>query len=341
MIAKIARNADLSDHNTLGLNARCDYYCAFDTHEKLSEALEFADQHDQQVFVLGGGSNVLLDPDINGLVLTSVNQDLEVSGDCVRVGAGFSWDALVAQTLGMGLYGLENLSGIPGTVGAAPVQNIGAYGVELSEFVTAVEVFDVVEQRLKTLSATDCDFGYRSSLFRENPAKQLVILAIRLQLSTIYRPRLDYEDLKNLSEATIANPERLRSEILMIRKRKLPDFQQYGNAGSFFKNPWITSEQKMGLQRLGVLAVDNVALEPAAELKVSAARLIEAANADRFQVGGARVSRKHSLVLENGGGASLVDFLRLADQIQRSVLDRFAISLELEPTRLSALAKRG
>ena len=341
MIAKIARNADLSDHNTLGLNARCDYYCAFDTHEKLSEALEFADQHDQQVFVLGGGSNVLLDPDINGLVLTSVNQDLEVSGDCVRVGAGFSWDALVAQTLGMGLYGLENLSGIPGTVGAAPVQNIGAYGVELSEFVTAVEVFDVVEQRLKTLSATDCDFGYRSSLFRENPAKQLVILAIRLQLSTIYRPRLDYEDLKNLSEATIANPERLRSEILMIRKRKLPDFQQYGNAGSFFKNPWITSEQKMGLQRLGVLAVDNVALEPAAELKVSAARLIEAANADRFQVGGARVSRKHTLVLENGGGASLVDFLRLADQIQRSVLDRFAISLELEPTRLSALAKRG
>ncbi|MAI53648.1 MAG: UDP-N-acetylenolpyruvoylglucosamine reductase [Gammaproteobacteria bacterium] len=341
MIAKIVRNADLSDHNTLGLNARCDYYCAFDTHEKLSEALEFADQHDQQVFVLGGGSNVLLDPDINGLVLTSVNQDLEVSGDCVRVGAGFSWDALVAQTLGMGLYGLENLSGIPGTVGAAPVQNIGAYGVELSEFVTAVEVFDVVEQKLKTLSATDCDFGYRSSLFRENPAKQLVILAIRLQLSTIYRPRLDYEDLKNLSEATIANPERLRSEILMIRKRKLPDFQQYGNAGSFFKNPWITSEQKMGLQRLGVLAVDNVALEPAAELKVSAARLIEAANADRFQVGGARVSRKHTLVLENGGGASLVDFLRLADQIQRSVLDRFAISLELEPTRLSALAKRG
>ena len=341
MIAKIARNADLSDHNTLGLSACCDYYCAFDTHEKLSEALEFADQHDQQVFVLGGGSNVLLDPDINGLVLTSVNQDLEVSGDCVRVGAGFSWDALVAQTLGMGLYGLENLSGIPGTVGAAPVQNIGAYGVELSEFVTAVEVFDVVEQRLKTLSATDCDFGYRSSLFREYPAKQLVILAIRLQLSTIYRPRLDYEDLKNLSEATIANPERLRSEILMIRKRKLPDFQQYGNAGSFFKNPWITSEQKMGLQRLGVLAVDNVALEPAAELKVSAARLIEAANADRFQVGGARVSRKHALVLENGGGASLVDFLRLADQIQRSVLDRFAISLELEPTRLSALAKRG
>lgn len=341
MIAKIARNADLSDHNTLGLNARCDYYCAFDTHEKLSEALEFADQHDQQVFVLGGGSNVLLDPDINGLVLTSVNQDLEVSGDCVRVGAGFSWDALVAQTLGMGLYGLENLSGIPGTVGAAPVQNIGAYGVELSEFVTAVEVFDVVEQKLKTLSATDCDFGYRSSLFRENPAKQLVILAIRLQLSTIYRPRLDYEDLKNLPEATIANPERLRSEILMIRKRKLPDFQQYGNAGSFFKNPWITSEQKMGLQRLGVLAVDNVALEPAAELKVSAARLIEAANADRFQVGGARVSRKHALVLENGGSASLVDFLRLADQIQRSVLDRFAISLELEPTRLSALAKRG
>ena len=341
MIAKIARNADLSDHNTLGLNARCDYYCAFDTHEKLSEALEFADQHDQQVFVLGGGSNVLLDPDINGLVLTSVNQDLEVSGDCVRVGAGFSWDALVAQTLGMGLYGLENLSGIPGTVGAAPVQNVGAYGVELSEFVTAVEVFDVVERKLKTLSATDCDFGYRSSLFRENPAKQHIILAIRLQLSTIYRPRLDYEDLKNLPEATIANPERLRSEILMIRKRKLPDFQQYGNAGSFFKNPWITSEQKMGLQRLGVLAVDNVALEPAAELKVSAARLIEAANADRFQVGGARVSRKHSLVLENGGGASLVDFLRLADQIQRSVLDRFAISLELEPTRLSALAKRG
>ena len=341
MIAKIARNADLSDRNTLGLSARCDYYCAFDTHEKLSEALEFADQHDQQVFVLGGGSNVLLDPDINGLVLTSVNQDLEVSGDCVRVGAGFSWDALVAQTLGIGLYGLENLSGIPGTVGAAPVQNIGAYGVELSEFVTAVEVFDVVEQRLKTLSATDCDFGYRSSLFREYPAKQLVILAIRLQLSTIYRPRLDYEDLKNLSEATIANPERLRSEILMIRKRKLPDFQQYGNAGSFFKNPWITSEQKMGLQQLGVLAVDNVALEPAAELKVSAARLIEAANADRFQVGGARVSRKHTLVLENGGGASLVDFLRLADQIQRSVLDRFAISLELEPTRLSALAKRG
>ena len=341
MIAKIARNADLSDRNTLGLSARCDYYCAFDTHEKLSEALEFADQHDQQVFVLGGGSNVLLDPDINGLVLTSVNQDLEVSGDCVRVGAGFSWDALVAQTLGMGLYGLENLSGIPGTVGAAPVQNIGAYGVELSEFVTAVEVFDVVEQKLKTLSATDCDFGYRSSLFRENPAKQLVILAIRLQLSTIYCPRLDYEDLKNLSEATIANPERLRSEILMIRKRKLPDFQQYGNAGSFFKNPWITSEQKMGLQRLGVLAVDNVALEPAAELKVSAARLIEAANADRFQVGGARVSRKHTLVLENGGGASLVDFLRLADQIQHSVLDRFAISLEFEPTRLSALAKRG
>lgn len=341
MIAKIARNADLSDHNTLGLNARCSYYCAFDTHEKLSEALEFADQHDQQVFVLGGGSNVLLDPDINGLVLTSVNQDLEVSGDCVRVGAGFSWDALVAQTLGMGLYGLENLSGIPGTVGAAPVQNIGAYGVELSEFVTAVEVFDVVEQKLKTLSATDCDFGYRSSLFRENPAKQLVILAIRLQLSTIYRPRLDYEDLKNLPEATIANPERLRSEILMIRKRKLPDFQQYGNVGSFFKNPWITSEQKMVLQRLGVLAVDNVALEPAAELKVSAARLIEAANANRLHVGGARVSRKHALVLENGGGASLVDFLRLADQIQRSVLDRFAISLELEPTRLSALAKRG
>jgi UDP-N-acetylmuramate dehydrogenase len=103
-----------------------------------------------------------------------------------------------------------------------------------------------LSERLKTLSATDCDFGYRSSLFRENPTKQLVILAIRLQLSTIYRPRLDYEDLKNLSEATIANPERLRSEILMIRKRKLPDFQQHGNAGSFLKIPGSLLNKKWG-----------------------------------------------------------------------------------------------
>lgn len=253
----------------------------------------------------------------------------------VRVGAGVIWDDLVAEMLSQRLYGLENLSGIPGTVGAAPVQNIGAYGVELSQFVDSVEVFDLATQTLRRLSATDCDFGYRSSRFRTLTASPYIITAVNLRLSREYRPNLSYPDLAGLPKAIGGSADSLRAEILAIRQRKLPDYRQLGNVGSFFKNPMISAAQKSLLEASGISSGFNRSQDG---FKVSAARLIELAVDSRHRVGDARISSRHRLVLENAGRATLADVLALAKAIQASVNAKFGVELEIEPTTLQPLA---
>jgi len=335
MTIEIQNTFDLSDLNTFRLSATCHSFHRFDSNDDLAAAVNHAVEQGLNMYLLGGGSNVLLAPYIDGLVLQSADLTIVVEDETVRVGAGVIWDDLVAEMLSQRLYGLENLSGIPGTVGAAPVQNIGAYGVELSQFVDSVEVFDLATQTLRKLSATDCDFGYRSSRFRTLTASPYIITAVNLRLSREYRPNLSYPDLAGLPTAIGGSADSLRAEILAIRQRKLPDYRQLGNVGSFFKNPMISAAQKSLLEASGISSGFNRGQDG---FKVSAARLIELAVDSRHRVGDARISSRHRLVLENAGRATLADVLALAKAIQASVNAKFGVELEIEPTTLQPLA---
>jgi len=335
MTIEIQNTFDLSDLNTFRLSATCHSFHRFDSNDDLAAAVNHAVEQGLNMYLLGGGSNVLLAPYIDGLVLQSADLTIVVEDETVRVGAGVIWDDLVAEMLSQRLYGLENLSGIPGTVGAAPVQNIGAYGVELSQFVDSVEVFDLATQTLRRLSATDCDFGYRSSRFRTLTASPYIITAVNLRLSREYRPNLSYPDLAGLPTAIGGSADSLRAEILAIRQRKLPDYRQLGNVGSFFKNPMISAAQKSLLEASGISSGFNRSQDG---FKVSAARLIELAVDSRHRVGDARISSRHRLVLENAGRATLADVLALAKAIQASVNAKFGVELEIEPTTLQPLA---
>ncbi|MGJ4730042.1 UDP-N-acetylmuramate dehydrogenase [Luteimonas sp. SDU101] len=339
---RMVEGADLRARNSFGVAARASLLLEVDDPAALPEVFARHVSPAKPPLVLGGGSNLLFAGDFDEPVLALRDEAVEVredDDDCaiVRAGAGVPWHGFVRATLDLGLCGLENLALIPGTVGAAPIQNIGAYGVEVGDAVHAVEAFEPERGRFVRLSRGDCGFGYRDSLFKREPGRH-VVTAVEFRLPREAAVRTGYAGVaEELAKAGIDSPtpRQVFDAVCAIRSRKLPDPAVIGNAGSFFKNPIVPRAQAAALSD----AHPGMPVFPAADpdsRKLAAAWLIEACGWKGARDGDAGVSPAHALVLVNLGAASGAQLLALARRIASSVQARFGVALEPEPRIVGA-----
>jgi UDP-N-acetylmuramate dehydrogenase len=329
----------LKTFNSFGVEVSARLFAQAHNDDEVREALRLAESHDLPLLVIGGGSNLLLTRDVEALVLRMASRGiriLEDDGERVLVEAegGEPWHPFVLWSLEQGLNGLENLSLIPGTVGAAPMQNIGAYGVELKDLFVGLTALDRQSGELRDFSLDECAFAYRDSLFKREAGRWL-ILRVRLQLSRVAALRLDYGPVRQrLAAMGVEAPTAsdVSRAICAIRSEKLPDPAELGNAGSFFKNPLVSNAVA---ERIRAEHADLVGY-PAGEglLKLAAGWLIERAGWKGFRDGDAGVHRLQALVLVNYGQASGEQLLALARRIQADIQARFGVELEIEPNVL-------
>ena len=323
--------------NTLRLPSTAECFAAPTTLEEAREVVSHAIARRLPITVLGGGSNVVLLSRIPGIVIAPRIRGIEVArhdDECVvTAGAGTTWHDLVRFCLGQGLAGLENLVLIPGLVGAAPIQNIGAYGLELKERFRSLTAVSCRDGAVVTMDAQQCGFGYRDSVFKRAPQASYLISAVSLALPRVSDPRIGYPDVRNeLAAMGVApSPIAVAEAVTRVRRRKLPDVRRVPNAGSFFKNPVLGLDE---VERLRGLLGRIPTYEDPNGVKVAAARLIEAAGWKRRTSGRAGVWARQPLVLFNRGDARGADMLRLARDIQADVADKYDVALELEPAVL-------
>ncbi|QYX47799.1 UDP-N-acetylmuramate dehydrogenase [Pseudomonas tussilaginis] len=330
------QQVSLKPYNTFGIDVKARYYTEVHNDDDVRQALAEASEQGVAVLVVGGGSNLLLTADIQALVLRMVSRGLRILADdgehvVVEAEAGEPWHPFVQWSLAQGLAGLENLSLIPGTVGAAPMQNIGAYGVEIKDVFAGLTALDRQTGELRDFSLEECAFAYRDSLFKREPGRWL-ILRVRFALSRVMQAHLDYGPVRQrLSEQGIAQPtaQNVSDAICSIRREKLPDPVELGNAGSFFKNPVVAAvlADKIRLQHPGLVAYPQAD----GQMKLAAGWLIEQAGWKGHREGDAGVHRLQSLVLVNYGQASGLQLHQLAQKIQADILERFGVTLEMEP----------
>ncbi|MGH8282242.1 MAG: UDP-N-acetylmuramate dehydrogenase [Gammaproteobacteria bacterium] len=331
----LSHNASLAKHNTFRVPARATLLAEINDPRALPELLTLSEVRDKPLLVLGDGSNVLFTRDFDGVVIIIATRGIGILEDNdtsarIRASAGENWNGLVRWTLAQGLCGLENLSLIPGRVGAAPIQNIGAYGAELADTLVSVEVFDRDSDKPIRMSREQCGFSYRQSVFKQYP-ERWIITGVELRLHHSAPLKLDYAGVREeLASMDITQPTAadVSEAVCRLRRRKLPDLAVIGNAGSFFKNPVVSSEQAAQLQNEHPgLPVFNA---PDGK-KLSAAWLVEQCCWKGFREGDAGVSGKHALVLVNHGQATGEQIWSLAQRIQASVQKKFGIRLEPEP----------
>ena len=332
----LQQNVNLQSFNTLGVAAHAKEFLCLDQIYQCAELPALC--RDKSVLVLGGGSNVVLAGDFSGLVVLNRLQGIEVlerDNSCVRVkvAGGENWDHFVAYALERGWYGLENLSAIPGSVGAAPVQNIGAYGVELKAFVEAVGLIHLADGRQQSLANDECQFGYRDSIFKSTLKNQCLITHVVFKLPLKPDMQLDYGEIRaamteqGLTETSIT-PIQLRQIITQIRARKLPDPAQLPNVGSFFKNPVVSLAKLAELQQRWADIV-FYRLE-SGDAKIAAGWLLDRLGWKGKQQGSAKVHERQALVLINLGH-SATDIIGLKNAILEDVLAKTGIALEVEP----------
>ena len=339
---RLLRDADLSGRNTFRVAARAPWLLEVNDTGTLAEALELSQVQDLPLLMLGGGSNLLFAGDAPGAVVALRAAGVSVLEEhdghaVVRADAGVDWHGLVTWSLEQGLCGLENLALIPGSVGAAPIQNIGAYGVEVGERIVAVEAWDRTTRTLVRLDRGACAFAYRDSAFKREPDRWIVT-AVELALARHAAPWLDYAGIgEELAAMGVATPDAraVAEAVIRIRRRKLPDPAVVGNAGSFFKNPIVPATLAQSLldahPRLPAFPGDSPGTR-----KLSAAWLIDACGWKGAREGDAGVSAAHALVLVNHGHATGVQLLDLARRIAASVHERFGVALEPEPRVVGA-----
>jgi len=331
----IERDVSLRPFNTFGVDANAALYARIRSLEDLQRVLADRRVLGMPLLILGGGSNVLFTQDFDGCVLKVEISGVQRADDGVRwrvrVGAGENWHALVERLLDDGLPGLENLALIPGSVGAAPIQNIGAYGVELAERFHSLQAWNFATQTLQTLTADECRFGYRDSAFKHETEPRLIV-NVTFALPRQWAPVVGYTDVENeLRERNIQQPRPrdVFDAVVSIRRRKLPDPARVGNAGSFFKNPVISRAQRSALiERHPSLVSYDIG---GGRYKLAAGWLIDACGLKGTVRGRAAVYDKQALVLVNLGGATGADILALAREVQEAVLARFNIELKPEP----------
>jgi len=337
----LQEDAGLAPLNTLRVAARTRWLAGCNDPAALPELLD-AVRDRGPLLVLGEGSNVLFVGDYPGVVLRPLVRTLAVLADdgyraLVRAGAGVRWDTLVDWTLERGLAGLENLALIPGLVGAAPIQNIGAYGAEVADVIEVVEAWDLVRGQFVRLDSSDCEFGYRDSLFKREPGRWIVT-AVEFRLTRDGALRLDYAGVgEELAAAGVAAPtaREVADAVRRLRRRKLPDPALIGNAGSFFKNPVVATARADELRH----QYADAPVHPAGpgQSKLSAAWLIERCGWRGHREGDAGISSQHALVLVNHGAATGAELLALARRVAASVAERFGVTLEPEPRIVGAV----
>ncbi|HBP6460787.1 TPA: UDP-N-acetylmuramate dehydrogenase [Pseudomonas aeruginosa] len=336
MSLELQEQCSLKPYNSFGIDVRARLLAHARGEADVREALALARQRSLPLLVIGGGSNLLLTRDVEALVLRMASQGRRILSEAddmvlVEAEAGETWDPFVQWSLEQGLAGLENLSLIPGTVGAAPMQNIGAYGVELKDVFDSLTALDRQDGSLREFDREACRFGYRDSLFKQEPDRWL-ILRVRLRLSRRSGLHLDYGPVRQrLQEEGIANPtaQDVSRVICAIRREKLPDPAVLGNAGSFFKNPLVSATQAAMLRRT---YPDLVAYPQAdGQVKLAAGWLIDKGGWKGFRDGPVGVHAQQALVLVNHGGASGAQVQALAERIQADVRQRFGVELEREP----------
>lgn len=338
----VERQVSLRPHNSFGLPAQAETLVRIRSEAEVRRLLGDRALGTRPKLVLGGGSNLVLTRDVQAVVLKVEVPGRRVLADTpeatvVEFGAGESWHGAVAWSLAQGLPGLENLALIPGTVGAAPVQNIGAYGLELADRFHSLDAVDLVTGRTVTLDAAACRFAYRDSVFKQDPmdgglAGKSLITRVRLRLPKPWPPVLGYLDLqRHLAEAGLPQPtpQQVFDAVCAIRRAKLPDPAVLGNAGSFFKNPVVSAEQCRDIIGRDPHLVHYPL--PDGRVKLAAGWLIDACGWKGKTLGGAGVYEKQALVLVNRGEATGGEVLMLARAIQESVYGRFGIRLEPEP----------
>lgn len=334
---QIESGVSLKPYNTFGLPAVAQTLVRITGDADVRRVVDHPQFGRAPKFILGGGSNIVLTRDMPQVVLKIEVRGIRLVEEradawIVEAGAGESWHELVAWTLDHGMPGLENLALIPGTVGAAPVQNIGAYGVELKDRFESLDAVDLVTGRSVTLGPRICAFGYRDSVFKHSLANRSVITRVRLRLPKPWQPVLGYLDIARRMQETgvpAPTPRQVFDWVCAIRRAKLPDPATIGNAGSFFKNPVVTAEQCRDIIGRDPEIVHY--LLPDGTIKLAAGWMIDACGWKGKTVGGAAVYEKQALVLVNRGGAIGSEVMTLARAIQESVYGRFGIRLEPEP----------
>jgi UDP-N-acetylmuramate dehydrogenase len=327
----------LRHHNTFGIDARAHRFLDIASKEMLLEVNSEPDLCVLPRLILGGGSNLVLTGDFPGLVLHMCIKGMEKVGEDadaihVRAAAGENWHEFVQWTLAQGWGGLENLSLIPGSVGAAPIQNIGAYGTEIKDVLRAVTVFDFESGATFSLDNAACEFAYRDSVFKHRLRDNVAILDVTFALPKRWQPNLRYTDVaQELAAHQIAapTPQQVSDAVVAIRSRKLPDPLKIGNAGSFFKNPVVSADLRNALVQQHPTLVSYV--QPDGSFKLAAGWLIDQCGWKGKRLGAAGVYEKQALVLVNHGGASGADIVGLARKIQADVQARFGVRLEPEP----------
>jgi UDP-N-acetylmuramate dehydrogenase len=341
---QLGENVSLAGRNTFRISARAEILADVKNSGGLAELFDFAMLRSGPVMILGEGSNILFAADVPGVVICLTMSEITIIRDegdvaLVRADAGVNWNDFIGWTLGRGLLGLENMSLIPGTVGACPIQNIGAYGVEVGEFIETVEVFDRQSQRIKRIDKSECEFAYRDSLFKQD-LNRYVICAVEFLLPRTRELKLDYAGVREeLASMGIDKPRaaHVAEAISRIRSRKLPNPAMLGNAGSFFKNPMISAAQ------LEQLRTQNNSLpsypgDSDNTRKISAAWLIEHAGWKGFRDphSDAGIAEQHALVLVNHGNATGLQLLDLARRVSKSVYEKFGVHIEPEPRIIGA-----
>jgi UDP-N-acetylmuramate dehydrogenase len=323
--------------NTFGIAARARAYLKVSSVAQLRAVLANPDLAAMPRLVLGGGSNIVVTGDVDALVLHMAIEERTLLGRAgehmlVRCGGGENWHQFVQWTLAQGLGGLENMSLIPGTVGASPIQNIGAYGTEVKDVFHSLTAFDLRSGALRTMDAAACRFAYRDSVFKHADGAGLVIVDVSFALPVAWEPNLRYGELAQaVAEAGLTQPsaQQISDLVVAIRRRKLPDPAVIGNAGSFFKNPVVSSEHCARLLAAHPALVHHA--QPDGSEKLAAGWLIDQCGWKGKTLGAAGVYPKQALVLVNNGGATGAEVLALARAIQADVLARYGVTLDTEP----------
>lgn len=345
MVFEIQEKVSLADFSTFKIGGKARYFIQAETEKDIIDAIEFAEQKQLSLFILGGGSNVLISDDgFDGLVLRTANKGIEASDErdgivYVTAQAGEDWDNFVEFCVKNDFQGVECLSGIPGFVGGTPVQNVGAYGQEVSETIYSVRVLDRKLGRIKSLNNNDCKFSYRKSVFNTIEKNRYVVLAVTYALQVGGQPRITYADLKKRFADEKITLEEVRRAVCEIRASKAMLVRQGGadaqSAGSFFKNPVVSVEnfaeieklaKKLDLEAIPQFKVDE------RNVKIPAAWLIEKSGFYKgYTKGNAGLSTKHTLALTNRGNATAAEILALKNEIQSKVKEIFGIELKVEP----------
>ncbi len=332
MVLNLQNDISLLPYNTFGINVKSKKFIGIKTTEALINVLN--QNEEDALLILGGGSNLLLTEDFDGLTIRMENQGIEIIKEdedwvMVKAAAGENWHDFVLWCLEKNLGGVENLALIPGSVGAAPIQNIGAYGVELKEVFESCEVLNLNTREIKTFSKKECEFGYRNSIFKDKLKGQSVICSVNFKLSKPpHKINTTYRGLSEKLAGRSPNIQNIAQAIIEIRSEKLPNPSVIGNSGSFFKNPVLPSKQWIELQK----KYPEIPHYPEQDgkVKIPAAWLIDTLGFKGYRKNDAGVHKNQALVLVNYGEASGLEIKKLAQEIKGKVMEVFAIDLEFE-----------